>query len=606
VIWLRSQLFWKILGVYAALSLLAMAGLIATLDARVDAQQEQVLVNRTAVLCDQIAESVSGSVDATDALEQWKSILQDRSATMMLASDPEVTPQDARPLQCGAVVLRSVVRKTLRSGQEQRWTHSGDGRGRRILVGRRVASVSGPLAVVVSQSTDQARGLASQIQPIAIAAGFMWLIGCLCVALISGGLVVPLQSMTRNVRADVDRAQRLDALLRISDRSDELGDVANSLTQLENERQLTIRQIEAAERDARFTADLLSVVMESMVEGVMAFDQEERILFVNRSARLMLGISDTIMPGNRLYEAVRLTVLSDVVREVLTHREMRTAEFKLPRGGRYLTLNITPFQQAHVSGGVLVIRDVTELRQLESIRRDFVAGVSHELKTPLTAIQVCSDTLLGGAIDHPEDARRFLLQIDEHAERLRQLVLGMLQLARVEAGDELFEPIPVDVASLADDLVRSFATVANSRGIRLERKGQFLHPVEADESALQTIVSNLIDNAIKHTPRDGVITVQLIETNRHRELQVRDTGPGIPDEHVARVFERFYRVDRERSRDRGGTGLGLAIVKHLCQPMNAQCFVTSQPGHGCVFTIRFPQSTTAPAVLHSEPKMAGM
>jgi two-component system phosphate regulon sensor histidine kinase PhoR len=599
VFWFRSQIFWKILGAYAGLSLLAMVGMVVTLDARIEANQKQQLESDAASLCSDVATSIGEAADPLSALEQWKSIAAARRAELLLIRDQRATAADAAQLDCSVLVLNSVVREARRSGITRRWISLESDDATRVLVGLSLrfdeTSAAPAMVVVVAQPADLANRVSQQIQPVATSAAFMWLIGCLCVALVSGGLVIPLRSITRDVRVDVDQSRRKDTLMRISDRADEIGEVADSLNQLEHQRDETILQIKTAEKEARFTADLLSVVMQSMVEGVLAFDRDERILFLNESARAMLQVNPQLKTGARIYEAVRQTVLQDAVRDVLSTGLPQTAELKMPRGGAYLALSLTPFHQAQVHGGVLVIRDVSELRQLESIRRDFVAGVSHELKTPLTAIQVCTDTLVGGALEDPDAARHFLSQIDEHAERLMQLILGMLQLARVEAGKEMFNPVPVLVDELVDDLVHSFGTVAQNRGIALRRVGEFQEPVVADPSALQTVISNLIDNALKHTPDGGTVTVEISETEKSREIHVRDTGPGIPPEHIDRVFERFYRVDRDRSRSRGGMGLGLAIVKHLCQPMNAQCSVASQPGKGCVFTIRFSQSATPSA-----------
>jgi two-component system phosphate regulon sensor histidine kinase PhoR len=197
------------------------------------------------------------------------------------------------------------------------------------------------------------------------------------------------------------------------------------------------------------------------------------------------------------------------------------------------------------------------------MRRDFVSGVSHELKTPLTVIQACTDTLMEGAVDDPVAAKRFLTQISEQSERLLELILGMLQLSRVESGAEVFEMGPLDAAEIVRDVIDGFQPVAESRTVRLEQAGLTELTVEADPQALRTIVSNLVDNAIKYTAENGTVSVLLEHDADGKHLIVRDTGIGMAAEHLPRVFERFYRVDRGRSRDRGGTGLGLSIVKHL-------------------------------------------
>jgi two-component system phosphate regulon sensor histidine kinase PhoR len=227
------------------------------------------------------------------------------------------------------------------------------------------------------------------------------------------------------------------------------------------------------------------------------------------------------------------------------------------------------------------------MRRLEAMRRDFVSGVSHELKTPLTVIQACTETLLNGALDDPEAAERFLKQIDQQSERLLQLILSMLQLARVESGNEILHISAVPVHELAEDVIRDFRTVAAARSVSLKQSGADELWVLSDEQAVRTILSNLVDNAVKHTDSGGTVTVELRSEATDSYVIVRDTGEGIPEELLGRIFERFYRVEKDRSRERGGSGLGLAIVKHLCQVLKATISVRSRIGEGSEFTVRF-------------------
>ena len=227
------------------------------------------------------------------------------------------------------------------------------------------------------------------------------------------------------------------------------------------------------------------------------------------------------------------------------------------------------------------------MRRLEAMRRDFVSGVSHELKTPLTVIQACTDTLLGGALDDRSAAERFLRQIDEQSERLLQLILSMLQLARVESGQQVLHIEEVEVRAIVDDVLRGFQTVAASKSVSLLQIGAPELIVRADAQALQTILSNLVDNALKHTNAGGTVVIDLSEHQIGPAIVVRDTGIGIPEELLGRIFERFYRVEKDRSRERGGSGLGLAIVKHLCHALGAEISVTSEVGLGSEFRVQF-------------------
>jgi two-component system phosphate regulon sensor histidine kinase PhoR len=289
-----------------------------------------------------------------------------------------------------------------------------------------------------------------------------------------------------------------------------------------------------------------------------------------------------------IYEAIRQPDLHETVREAIQSDEPKDLEFRLPRGDTQLAVVAAPIKDGKSTGAVLVFHDVSEIRRLEAMRRDFVSGVSHELKTPLTVIQACTETLLDGAIEDRETAERFLKQIEEQSERLLQLILGMLQLARVQSGEQAFKREPVAVHEIAAELVRSMQPVAESKNIELALSGEEEMYVLSDEYALRTILSNLIDNAIKYTGADGHVRVEMIAEDEANTIRVSDDGAGISAEHQKRVFERFYRVDKDRNRERGGTGLGLAIVKHLCHTTGADLSLESKVGKGTTITVRFP------------------
>jgi len=253
-------------------------------------------------------------------------------------------------------------------------------------------------------------------------------------------------------------------------------------------------------------------------------------------------------------------------------------------------------------GAVLVLHDTTELRRLERLRQDFVANVSHELKTPLTGIKLCAETLLAGAVEDPDHRGRFLEQIAAQSERLHLLILDLLSLARIESGEESlkFEVVPVRAAIGA--CVERCRPRAEARGQTLEVEpgaGPDDAAVWADEEAVEQILDNLLDNAVKYTPDGGHVRVGWGEDDGQVWLRVADDGIGIPETDLPRVFERFYRVDKTRSRQLGGTGLGLAIVKHLAQAMKGSVQASSRVGQGAAFTVRLPQAfPETPRVLH--------
>jgi two-component system phosphate regulon sensor histidine kinase PhoR len=251
-----------------------------------------------------------------------------------------------------------------------------------------------------------------------------------------------------------------------------------------------------------------------------------------------------------------------------------------------------------------VIHDITELRRLESIRRDFLANVSHELKTPLSSIKAYTETLQNGA--DPETTQRFLSRIEEQANRLHNLILDMLVLARIESDHQSFEIVSVDLAEAARGCVEAQRRAADAKRISLHLQcasadGSAACRVRADREGLREILDNLVDNAIKYTPEGGSVTIgwrsdagKTVESSS-RDLQsaictltVSDTGIGIKPADQERVFERFYRVDKARSRELGGTGLGLSIVKHLAQSFGGSVAVASTPGEGSTFTVELP------------------
>jgi two-component system phosphate regulon sensor histidine kinase PhoR len=240
-----------------------------------------------------------------------------------------------------------------------------------------------------------------------------------------------------------------------------------------------------------------------------------------------------------------------------------------------------------------VMHDVTELKRLEGLRQQFVANVSHELKTPLSSIKAYTETLLNGALEDPQHARHFLSRIDEQATRLHELILDLLSLARIESGQAALEIVDLPLSRVVAKCLRDHEERAKANGLTIENQvSDTLLKVRADEEGLQQILGNLIDNAIKYTPAGGSITIRCHEEAHQAVIEVADTGVGIESEHHSRLFERFYRADKARSRELGGTGLGLAIVKHLCQAMAGSVYVASKPGQGSVFGVRLPLSQT--------------
>ena len=590
--WIRAQLFWKIMGLYAVLSLLALIGLLVALNAGQSAaavaHHTREIHHRLRMIRDELA----AGADPNSVVRGWQQTFQREGQELWLVDQNFESLTISEVELPHEITLQSVIQSAIRSGESMQRIHIHRGDPEVFAFGLDVSADEAHVRVLLALIKPEAlqenqKLITSAAMQAAIST---WIIGILCVAFVTAGIVEPLRAMSLNLDQAIGKAQREDMLLTIADRHDELGQVATSLYRLEEERENRIDKLEAAERESRSSSALLSAVLDSMIEGVVAIDREQRIVFLNTGARRLLGISSVIGIGHRVYEAVRVPAFLDTVQDAMKSKKMETLEYRKPGEQTHLVLVVIPISTGPHAGAVAVVRDVSEMRRLEAMRRDFVSGVSHELKTPLTVIQACTDTLLGGALSDPTAAERFLKQIEEQSERLLQLILGMLQLARVESGQQVLHIEPVDVVTVADDVLRGFRTVADTKSVQLFLTGTNDMTIIADDQALQTIISNLVDNALKHTKAGGGVTVELIADQFSKAIVVRDTGTGIRQELLGRIFERFYRVDRDRSRERGGSGLGLAIVKHLCQALGATVSVKSEFGHGSEFRVQFSRT----------------
>lgn len=366
---------------------------------------------------------------------------------------------------------------------------------------------------------------------------------------------------------------------------DELGTLARSFNQM------------SQELDARFTRlsqshDRQATVLGGMIEGVIAVDERQRVVYANAAAGRLFGFHQPVAEGRSLLEVVRNHELDQAVAEAIASGRPQRLEAHREAGEKFsAVVQATPLPGDPCPGVVLVMHDTTELRRLESLRRDFVANVSHELKTPLTSIKAYAETLRNGALEDREAGLQFLGRIEEQADRLHHLILDMLMLARIESDQQ-----PFDIGSISVLEVVNRCLDGHRPAAEVKRIGLMVLPAEtecfvrADQEGLREILDNLVDNAIKYTPEGGQITVRWSVEGKMVRIEVQDTGIGIPSDHLSRVFERFYRVDRARSRELGGTGLGLSIVKHLAQSFGGQAAVESEVGQGSTFKVLLPLS----------------
>jgi two-component system phosphate regulon sensor histidine kinase PhoR len=414
------------------------------------------------------------------------------------------------------------------------------------------------------------------------------LLGALISLWVSRGISKPIEQM----RDDAERFARgeLDYKLLVPDIK-ELAGLADALNQMASQLQERIATIIRQSNEQK-------AVVGSMVEGVFAVDNEERIISLNKATCQLLGIDEVHSQGRNLQEVIRNADLRRFVDRVLTSSEPIDHDVVLhgnPEGVLQARGAALHDATGRAIGAVVVLNDVTEFRRLEHIRRDFVANVSHELKTPVTSIKGFVETLLDGAVKSPEDTERFLTIVAKQADRLNAIIEDLLSLSKIEQGEDAGD-IVLENAVLAEVLaaaVHDCQRQADERQIQVQMACDPDIVAHINGPLLEQAVINLLDNAIKYSEPGR--TVQVLGSQSHREvtITVADRGCGISVEHLPRIFERFYRVDKARSRKLGGTGLGLAIVKHIVQAHGGRVAVKSELGTGSTFTINLPRPLAA-------------
>ena len=337
------------------------------------------------------------------------------------------------------------------------------------------------------------------------------------------------------------------------------------------------------------------VLFNSMIEGLLLLDRSRKIYLANRAFKSLFGLKAELR-GKTIVEALRLHELDELVKRVQAEGQVFDYEIKLPDlTERWLRVNAAVISNSagEKEGMILVFHDLTRLKQLERTREEFVANVSHELRTPLSLIKGYVETLLDGARNNPEVSERFLKIIERNTNRLDLLIQDLLTISALESGRMKLQLQPVDLHALAEKVLGDLRARADNKSVRLAND---LPPLgtHADANRLDQVFANLVDNAIKYGRASGNVIVGGKKLDDGKlEIFVRDDGPGIPPESLDRVFERFYRVDKARSRDQGGTGLGLSIVKHIVQAHGGEVRVESELGQGATFFFTLPGAKAA-------------
>jgi two-component system, OmpR family, phosphate regulon sensor histidine kinase PhoR len=409
------------------------------------------------------------------------------------------------------------------------------------------------------------------------------------VILLLGGLVVVAVS-----RAFSDRIERLRAFSqRVAEgdfRPQSADGTGDALDRLGHSLNQTAARLDRTIRTLTEERNMSSAILGSMVEGVLVVNGAERVVFANHSFAEILGLTVPPQPGSGLVEVVRQTELIEAVRKVLAGEPR--VESEIVTGTlrqHFFAATVAAVQAAETAGAVIVLHDITDLRKLERVRRDFVANVSHEFRTPLTAIQGFAETLLAGAIKDPQNCERFLGIIVEHSRRLARLTEDLLMLSKMDADRLELETRRIPVAPFVESCIETSSPRAKEKDLQLSvNLADRVPDIAGDRRRLTEVLQNLLDNAIQYTPAGGQIMVSASPKNGEVVFTVSDTGIGIPETDQPRIFERFYRVDVARSREVGGTGLGLSIAKHLVENHGGRIWVESEVGHGSQFHFSVP------------------
>jgi two-component system, OmpR family, phosphate regulon sensor histidine kinase PhoR len=584
----RTRLFLASVGT-AALAL-AVATLLMSRSMResLEHEIENGLVNQARLAAETLADRPATTQAAIDALAETLGQLIDARVTF-IAPDGTVVGESSRAFDHLPTIDNHGTRPEILQAQAE-----GIGRATRysltvgtemMYVAVRLRNPEAPQLAYVRLAlplTGVEEELAT-VRRLALVAFGVALTAALVLAWWASAL------LTRRVRAIADTAARYrDGDLRPPDRgfgTDEIGVVAKALDS--SARELAHRVEEADADRAR-----MSAILRGMIEGVLVVNAQGRLELVNDAARRMLRLQDA--PEGRHYlEIVRHPQVAEQLGAALAGTATEGQELSLgPDANAVFVARSAPVEAAAHRGAVLVLHDITDLRRADQVRRDFVANISHELRTPLTAIKGYIEALLDGGISD-DTAPRFLETIARQASRMERLVTDLLRLARLDAGQETLDRAPCGLAGLFEGVT---ADLAPQAGARAQRIVSNVEPgatdVWADPAKLFDVLRNLLENAIKHTPDGGAVRLTARPAGGAIALLVEDEGPGIPEADLPRVFERFYQVDKARtrsSRDAGGTGLGLSIVKHLVELHGGRVQAANRPGGGALFTVELPQ-----------------
>lgn len=539
-----------------------------------DARLVREMVGETPLLREQ-----SGGLTrlATRASEAFGARVTLIASDGTVVADSEVTERDLARIDNHR--LRPEVRRALEGAV-------GVGVRESATVGRELMYLAVPVgpagshgAVRIAVDLSAVDGAVSALRRELIGAGSIGLGLAVALSFLLSWVFVRPLSELRQVVTGIgagDLTRRIRRLPR-----DELGEIARAINR-------TAEELATRVGTARGEKEQLEAVLQGMVEGVLVVSGDDRIVLANRRLRELFGVAEDVV-GKLPLEAIRDARIHDAIREARDAGRPVKIEIRLATPQpRILEVNAVAVPSSAVRPGVVaVLHDVSEVRRLDAVRRDFVANASHELRTPLTAIRGFAETMLGSP-ELAESVRGHVEVLLRHAERLGRLIEDLLQLSRIEGGALDLELGAVELGRAVEGVIRDLEPELRSRSLEAVVVGEGIPPVRADRRAVEHVLANLMDNAVKYSEPGGRVEVRLSTEGDRVRTEVVDTGIGIPDDDLGRIFERFYRVDKGRSRELGGTGLGLAIVKHLLHLIDGEVTVRSTLGRGSAFAFTLP------------------
>jgi len=585
----------------AALIALLVAGAFfaVSVQHQINARIEQTLVAEVRLAAELLSHAATPTATTPESLIQELDGEADRlgsrldARVTLIAADGRVLGDSAEPVENLATLENHATRPEVLAAKA-----SGFGTARRFsaTLGIDMLYAAAPVqhpSIAFVRVALPLTDIRQQLRPVltaTVSALGIALVGAAAIAFVISSR---LGQRVRAIAGVADRYRRGDLTPpRLDYGDDELGAVARTLD--ESVQQLGGRLADLARDRGRMAA-----ILAGMIEGVIVVDSQGRLVLVNRAGEEMLKLDDAPI-GRHYVETIRHPGITDLVTAALGGGSPRSVELAPPRDpSRTVIARAAPTSAGSDQGVVLVLHDITELKRADQIRRDFVANVSHELRTPLTAIRGYVEALAEGDAN-PEESPRFLEIIMRHTLRMERLVKDLLRLARLDAGQEILEVAECDLRRLVQSVTADLEPALNTREQRVDVDiAADVETVRADPSKLHDALRNLVGNASTYSPERSTIRIRARRDREFIAIDVQDEGPGIPEEDLGRVFERFYRVDKSRSRDPGGTGLGLAIVRHLVELHGGRVVAANRESGGAQFTILLRDSVVAP--LESRP-----